>query len=182
MRYIPGEPLLRSNSGKGAMDDTDQVADAFRISPPRIDQMHPDAARLSLSGKLDGRDVDLCSISSPTHPTAVRPVGDDFEIFLPMNASVPDRDFVLRWRHAARPDLLPVAWISSDQKETYALIQLRAPDDGGKKEVALEEMAGCTLGLDGVPFFIFNGTPAFSGAQDPETFLEAFRYSIPASQ
>ena len=67
VRYIPGEPLLRSNSGKGAVDDTDQVADASRISPPRIDQMHPDAARLSLSGKLDGRDVDLCSISSPTH-------------------------------------------------------------------------------------------------------------------
>jgi Ca-activated chloride channel family protein len=80
VRYMPGEPLLRSNSGKGAVDDTDQVADA-RISPPRIDQMHPDAARLSLSGKLDGRDVELCSISSPTHPTAVRPAGGDFEIF-----------------------------------------------------------------------------------------------------
>ena len=110
VRYIPGEPLLRSNSGKGAVDDTDQVADASRISPPRIDQMHPDAARLSLSGKLDGRDVDLCSISSPTHPTAVRPVGDDFEIFLPSNVAVPDRDFVLRWRRAARPlDELPLS-------------------------------------------------------------------------
>ena len=54
--------------------------------------------------------------------------------------------------------------------------------DEGKKEVALEERAGRTLGLDGVPFFIFNGTPVFSGARDPETFLEAFRYSIPASQ
>jgi Ca-activated chloride channel family protein len=28
VRYIPGEPLLRSNSGKGAADDTDQVPDA----------------------------------------------------------------------------------------------------------------------------------------------------------
>jgi Ca-activated chloride channel family protein len=117
------------NCGKGTVDDTDQVPDASRISPPRIDQMHPDAARLSLLGKLDGRDVDLCSISSPTHPTAVRPVGGDFEIFLPNNAAVPDRDFVLRWRRAALSDLLPVAWISSDQEETYALIQLRAPDD-----------------------------------------------------
>jgi predicted DsbA family dithiol-disulfide isomerase len=44
--------------------------------------------------------------------------------------------------------------------------------DGGRKEVALEEMAGRTLGLDGVPFFVINGTPAFSGAQNPETFLE----------
>ena len=129
VRYIPGKPLLRSNSGKGAVDDTDQVADASRISPPRINQMHPDAAALSLLGKLDGRDVDLSSISSPTHPTAVRPAGNDLEIFLPSNAAIPDRDFVLRWRRAIHPELLPVAWLSSDRENTYALIQLRAPDD-----------------------------------------------------
>ncbi|MGA7903804.1 MAG: VIT domain-containing protein, partial [Terrimicrobiaceae bacterium] len=129
VRYIPGEPLFRTNSGKGATDDTDQVPDASRISPPRIDEMHPDAARLSLSGKLDARDVDLCSISSPTHATAVRPKDNAFEIFLPMNAAVPDRDFVLRWRRAARPNLLSAAWISSDQEANYALVQLRAPDE-----------------------------------------------------
>ena len=72
-------------------------------------------------GKLDARDVDLCSISSPTHPTAVRPVAGAFEIFLPANVAVPDRDFVLRWRHATRPDLLSAAWISSDQEADYAL-------------------------------------------------------------
>ncbi len=128
VRYIPGEPLLRSNSGRGSSDDTDQVPDASPISPPRIDQMHPDAARLSLRGKVDGRDVDLCSISSPTHPTPVRPAAGAFEIFLPANTAVPDRDFVLRWRRAARPDLLSAAWISSDQEATYALIQLRASE------------------------------------------------------
>ena len=140
VRYIPGEPLLRSNSGRGATDDTDQVPDASRISPPRIDQMHPDAARLSLKGKLDGRDVDLCSISSPTHPTAVRPTGTAFEIFLPMNAAVPDRDFVLRWRRVTRPNLLSAAWISSDPEATYALIQLRAPD-----EVTVENREGSDI-------------------------------------
>ena len=98
VRYIPGEPLLRSNGGRGAVDDTDQVPDASRISPPRIDQMHPDVARLSLSGKLDGRDVDLCSISSPTHGTAVRPTDNAFEIFLPANAALPDRDPLLTTR------------------------------------------------------------------------------------
>ena len=62
VRYVPGEPLLRLNSGRGAADDTDQVPDASRLSPPRIDQMHPDAARISLSGRLDGCDVDLSSV------------------------------------------------------------------------------------------------------------------------
>jgi Ca-activated chloride channel family protein len=129
VRYVPGKPLLRLNSGRGAADDTDQVPDASRLSPPRINQMHPDAARISLSGRLEGCDVDLSSISSPTHPTAVRPTGAGFEIFLPINVAVPDRDFVLRWRRTSSPDLQPTAWISSDGEETYALIQLAAPDD-----------------------------------------------------
>ena len=91
--------------------------------------MHPDAARLSIRGKLEGREVDLCSISSPTHATTVRPTDKSFEIFLPANASAPDRDFVLRWRRAARPDLLSAAWISADQEATYALAQLGAPNE-----------------------------------------------------
>jgi Ca-activated chloride channel family protein len=33
IRYIPGKPLLRSNKGKGTVDDTDQVPDASRITP-----------------------------------------------------------------------------------------------------------------------------------------------------
>jgi Ca-activated chloride channel homolog len=128
VRYVPGKPLLRSNCGKGTVDDTDQVPDASRLSPPRIDETHPDAATLWLSGRLDGRDVDLDSISSPTHPTAMRRAGNNLEIFLPNNAAVPDRDFVLRWRHAVRPNLLPIAWLSAGREEVYALIQLRAPD------------------------------------------------------
>jgi predicted DsbA family dithiol-disulfide isomerase len=50
--------------------------------------------------------------------------------------------------------------------------------DEGRKEVALEEMAGRSLSLDGVPFFVVNGRPAFSGAQNPQTFVEAFRYVL----
>ena len=59
----------------------------------------------------------------------MRPTDKAFEIFLPANASAPDRDFVLRWRRAARPTLLSAAWISADQEATYALAQLGAPDE-----------------------------------------------------
>ena len=31
------------------------------------------------------------------------------------------------------------------------------------------------VSIDGVPFFLFNGYPGFSGAQDPETFIRVFR-------
>src|SRR5262249_17347182 len=55
IRYIPGSPLLRSNKGKGIIDDTDHVPDASRITPVRIDAEHPDAAYIEVRGVLDGK-------------------------------------------------------------------------------------------------------------------------------
>ena len=94
--------------------------DDFRISPPRIDEMHPNArASHSQENSMDG--MWTSDHLFATHATAVRPTDKSFEIFLPANASAPDRDFVLRWRRAARPALLSAAWISADQEATYAL-------------------------------------------------------------
>jgi predicted DsbA family dithiol-disulfide isomerase len=47
--------------------------------------------------------------------------------------------------------------------------------DGGAKEVREEEAAGAALGVQGVPFFVFGGTIALSGAQPPEVLLEALQ-------
>jgi predicted DsbA family dithiol-disulfide isomerase len=52
--------------------------------------------------------------------------------------------------------------------------------DRGRKEVLEEEREGLRRGLNGVPFFVINGIPAFSGAQRPETFVEAFRQILGA--
>ena len=125
----PAAPSIEFGQGHDSTSTGYQVPDASRISPPRIDRMQPDAATLFLSGTLDGRGVDWGSISSPTHPTAVRPVETDLQIFLPDDAALPDRDFALRWRRADRSDLLPIALLFSDQESAYALIQLSAPDD-----------------------------------------------------
>jgi predicted DsbA family dithiol-disulfide isomerase len=50
--------------------------------------------------------------------------------------------------------------------------------DAGKKEVEEEALKGLELGLLGVPFFVVNGVPAFSGAQMPRTFLEVFHQAL----
>ena len=55
VRYISGNPLIRSNRGKGIEDDTDQVPDASRLTPVRIDGEHPDAAFIDIHGQIDGR-------------------------------------------------------------------------------------------------------------------------------
>ena len=53
--------------------------------------------------------------------------------------------------------------------------------EGGAKEVREEEAEGSALGVQGVPFFVFAGRVALSGAQPPETILEALRNAAPRS-
>ncbi|WP_395743494.1 VIT domain-containing protein [Prosthecobacter sp.] len=126
-RYIPGKPLLRSNSGRGSTDDTDQVPDASRITPPRIARTHPDAATLYVHGIFDADEVSTTSLTSPTHPAVVFPKGEQVEIELALAEEVPDRDFVLRWEEKTAIEPQPRAWTSVQNGETHALLQLRAP-------------------------------------------------------
>lgn len=127
IRYIPGKPLLRKNRGLGSADDTDQVPDASRLSPPRISAAHPDAATIYIHGTLDADEVSLATISSPTHPAVIRPVDAVLEVELAGEQHVPDRDFVLRWDETATSDAKPKIWTSADATGRYALLQLRAP-------------------------------------------------------
>jgi predicted DsbA family dithiol-disulfide isomerase len=50
--------------------------------------------------------------------------------------------------------------------------------DAGTEEVVEEADKGLRLGLQGVPFFVVNGVPAVTGAQDPQTFLEVFQDAL----
>ena len=45
--------------------------------------------------------------------------------------------------------------------------------DAMREEVASESREALDVGIEGVPFFIFNGRTAVSGAHDPATLLEA---------
>lgn len=47
--------------------------------------------------------------------------------------------------------------------------------DEGVAEVKAEESAGHKLGISGVPYFVFNGAYAISGAQPPERFVAAMK-------
>lgn len=128
VRYIPGQPLLRSNSGRGIEDDTDQVPDASRLTPPRIDDLHSDAAYFALSGHLSSADVVTATLTSPTHPVRVRAIDSTVRVDLAVNGVVPDRDFVLAWREPAARQLAPLGWHWVEGEYTYAMVQLRAPE------------------------------------------------------
>lgn len=127
VRYIPGTPLLRDNRGRGAADDTDQVPDASRISPPRMDRLHPDAAYLSVEGTVEKAGGRLRDLSSPSHALAVRDADQRFQISLADGAAAPDRDLVVRWTETPAQVTSGLGWVCEDAESTYALLRLNAP-------------------------------------------------------
>jgi Ca-activated chloride channel family protein len=127
VRYIPGTPLLRGSKGRGVVDDTDQVPDASRISPPRMDRLHTDAAYLSIQGVVENPVDQFKDISSPSHPVLVKPGKPSSEVRLAERAAVPDCDFILRWTEVPMEQLKPVGWVSNSRDGSFALIRLRAP-------------------------------------------------------
>lgn len=138
IRYIPGKPLLRSNRGKGIVDDTDEVPDASRITPVRIDAEHPDAAYIEVRGTLDGQFVAETSLTSPSHPIAVYRTGDELRISLSDKADVPDRDFVLRWTERETEAVAPRVWLREKGAEVYALLEVRAPKKAPSKRAPVD--------------------------------------------
>jgi Ca-activated chloride channel family protein len=129
IRYIPGKPLLRAPLGRGVVDDTDQVPDASRISPPRIDALHPDAAYLSVEGTVEDPLRELKDISSPSHPVLVRNSEGNHTVAIADLAAVPDGDFVLRWTESVAAEVRPIGWLARKNDETFAMVRLRAPED-----------------------------------------------------
>lgn len=127
VRYIPGSPLLRANRGHGSADDTDQVPDASRLTPPRITRFHPDAATVYVHGVFDADEITATTLASPTHAAVIFPRGEKVEVELAVAEEAPDRDFVLRWQEKTALEPQPRAWISAQGGEIHALLQLRAP-------------------------------------------------------
>jgi predicted DsbA family dithiol-disulfide isomerase len=64
-----------------------------------------------------------------------------------------------------------VAEAGLDPHEAEAVLN----SGGGLEAVKEADALARRLGVDGVPFFIVNGTITLSGAQQPEAFLEAFK-------
>lgn len=127
IRYIPGNPLIRANRGRGVIDDTEQVPDASRISPVRIDPSHPDAAFIELRGILDGKFVDPASLMSPSHNVISHVEAGKITIRLSDKDEVPDRDFVMRWQEKPAENIAARAWVHTRGDEHYALLEIRAP-------------------------------------------------------
>ena len=164
IRYIPGNALLRSNRGSGVVDDTDQVPDASRITPPRIDGEHPDAAFIELDGRVEAGFLDG-DVTSPSHKLTATRKADLLHLALAQGGNAPDRDLALRWKERDAAQVSLRGWTSHDKGHDYTMLELRAPASaeatdavpqdfyflvdrsgsmgGGNWEKAIEALHGC---------------------------------------
>ncbi|MEZ4452603.1 MAG: VIT and VWA domain-containing protein [Nannocystaceae bacterium] len=98
-RFIPGAATGGPQAGAGTYADTDRVPDASRITPP-----------VRGEGVRSGHDIAIEVIAegtgpitrwiAPQHPVAALETGERLHVKLADRSSIPNRDFVLRYRSA----------------------------------------------------------------------------------
>lgn len=81
------------------------------------------------------------------------------------------RDYFIEGRFVGDDRILVAAAVASGLPEGEAAALLAS--DALRAEVEAENREAQEAGITGVPFFIFNGRTAVSGAHDPPTLLEA---------
>ena len=126
-RYIPGTQTITGFSGTGWSENTDQVSDASRITPPVADPSKGPINPVSIRVHVDaGFPI---HINSPSHDIQVTQDSSGTLIALEEQTVPADSDFVLEWR--PRVGDAPNAALFSDvfQGDTYALLMLMPPSD-----------------------------------------------------
>jgi predicted DsbA family dithiol-disulfide isomerase len=81
------------------------------------------------------------------------------------------RAYFVEGRHVGDRDEL--ARLAADAGYDRAQARAFLESDALRDEIARSDERARTLGINGVPFFVFNGRVALSGAHEPATLLDA---------
>ncbi len=101
-RYMPGRALAGPPSGDGRHEDTAQVPDASRISPPYVGRGERSGHDISLEVTANTA-LAVSDFEVPTHEVVARkPADGSLHLALSEKDSLPNRDFVLRYRVAGK--------------------------------------------------------------------------------
>jgi Ca-activated chloride channel family protein len=136
-RYIPGNPT--GHQGGGWAHDTDRVPDASRITPPVTPPGTRAGHDISLQVALDAG-LPLDSIQCTTHEVVLeRPSAHQAEVRLRDEATIPNKDFILRWDVAGRKIADAVLTHRAARGGYFTLI-LQPPERVTPAEVAPKEL------------------------------------------
>ena len=129
-RYIAGQPIdTPENAGRGTSDDTDQVPDASRITPPRLAPGFDPKVALRLAVELlhGPGNSGLGDLACSQHATRMAMTAEVMEVSLASNHEPLDRDFVLRWRVAGEKLASTLLVHRGEGGEGFGLLSLVPP-------------------------------------------------------
>lgn len=137
-RFIPGSVKIQGFSGSGWGINTDEVADAKRITPPVLHPEVGDINPVKININLDSG-FPLRNIMSPYHEIDIRQTDSTaYEIALKQDTVPANRDFELVWQ-AEQADS-PQAALFTEQLENkyYAKIMVLPPGTGASASLKRE--------------------------------------------
>ncbi len=132
-RFIPGMPLMNdadrdrqlSHDSHGWGQDTDEVPDASKITPPQLIDAG-DSHTISFNAKLD-IGLNLQSISSPGHAIDWQRVSNQYQIKFRQKKEKMDRDIVLRWLPVPMEQPHSALFTEDIDGQIYATLMLMPP-------------------------------------------------------
>lgn len=137
-RYIPGETITLGFAGTGWALNTDQVADAQRVtppvSPPKREKLNPVSIKVNLSSGFA-----LANIASPYHPITSTPLSQtEYRVELTGKRVPADRDFVLTWAPHTGEQPKAAFFKQTKAGNDYGLLMLLPPQRDEKLTLTKE--------------------------------------------
>ncbi len=150
-RFIPGAAIGKQGSGQAP--DTVDVPDASRITPPTLKAGERPGRDIALEIELHAG-IPIQALASPTHEVEIERAGpDQARIRLRPEDSIPNKDFVLRYRiDGAGPGLVMLPHRTDKQGNFLVLIQPEAKpaaDHITPKEMVF--VVDCSGSMSGFP-------------------------------
>jgi Ca-activated chloride channel family protein len=138
-RYVPGGATAQPQKGGGTMPDTDRVPDASRISPPVMPEGMRAGHDISIDVALDAGVV-VDELKSVTHQVNVeRPSATSARVSLKDSATIPNKDFVLRYDVAGHK-IQDAVLTHRDERGGYFTLILQPPDRVAVEDVTPKEL------------------------------------------
>ena len=130
-RYIPGTAIASDFVGTGFSQNTDQVPDASRITPPVL---HPSKGLINpVTIKVDlDAGFPLAKLKSPYHKTDMKQDGHRYAINLADGETPANRDFELVWKPEVGNAPQAAVFTETKDDKTYALIMLMPPSEASE--------------------------------------------------
>lgn len=118
--FVPGDALPGGGVGTGTEQDTDQVPDASRITPPRLADGAANPVRLTLEFELDPAGLTVSKVSSACHFARIRKSKEGhYRVALLPGMERLDRAFILEITYPA--ETLQSTLLVDKESQTFAL-------------------------------------------------------------